>query len=88
MIKRNDANAVKQFIEMPQYRDIIDNIVDSNEGLPIITACNIGNVEIVDALIKAGAYVNSIEDRSYETPIYIAAKNENLGVISFTGLIF
>ena len=81
LIKRNDANAVKQFIEMPQYRDIIDNIVDSNEGLPIITACNIGNVEIVDALIKAGAYVNSIEDRSYETPIYIAAKNENLQLV-------
>ena len=40
-----------------------------------------GRFEIVDALIKAGAYVNSIEDRSYETPIYIAAKNENLQLV-------
>ena len=26
LIKRNDANAVKQFLEMPQYRDIIDKM--------------------------------------------------------------
>ena len=81
LISRNDTTGVNKFIEEPKYTDKISDIVDSNNGLPIITACDFGNVEIVDALIKAGAYVNSTDNRDYETPIYIASRNGNLPLV-------
>ena len=81
LIRRNDTTGVNKFIADPKYTDKIDDIVDSNEGLPIITACNFGNVEIVDALIKSGARVNVIDDKTYETPIYIASRNGNLPLV-------
>lgn len=81
LIRRNDTIGVNKFIADPKYTDKIADIVDSNSGLPIITASNFGNVEIVDALIKAGAYVNSTDNRDYETPIYIASRNGNLPLV-------
>jgi hypothetical protein len=81
LIRRNDANAVKEFIEDPKYTTTIDDIVDSNDSLPIITACEVGNVEIVDFLIKAGASIVYARDRSYNTPLHIAANNGNLQLV-------
>ena len=57
------------------------NITDANGWTPLHKACELGNIEIVQFLLRNGADIFKFSNKKYY-PIHIAALNNHPGVIS------
>ena len=70
--------AIKMNIEqvkfvLKSYTDDIDELLNYQSGKPLITACQLGNIDIVELLLKSGAKI----DECKHDPIIDALVNNN-----------
>lgn len=80
----NSTPAYDSNIELYSKLNTIDvNTISIYEGTPLIVACRLGNLDVVNVLLKHGADPNigGYHDQSHYTPLYHALENNKNDIV-------